>query len=144
MKVNFKKMLFQRYVLYPLFVGTITYLLLDFISATPMKNVMTQYSLYHTIEQIFGIKVSFEDGQLMYSYLVGYSYGTLSQITRYISNAVRIGCLTLLIILLQYYMCFYLFSTLSFFFIPLELTVLLFVFVFGYGSVKIFKRVKKA
>lgn len=137
-------MLLQRYILYPLFVGTITYLLLDFISATQMKTVMTQYSLYHTIEQVFGKKISFEDGQLMYSYLVGYSYGTLSQITRYISNSVRIGCLTLLMVLLQYYMCFYLFSTLSFFFIPLELTVLLFVFTFGCRRVKIFKGFKKA
>jgi hypothetical protein len=144
-KINFKKMLLQRYVLYPIIVGSITYLLLDFISATPMKDVMNQYSLYNTIDQMFGVRISFEDGQILYSYLVGFAFGTISQVTKHIKKSIRIGFVSLVITLIQYYMCFYLFSTIAFFVIPLEITVLLFIIlIFGFATFTKVRDVKKA
>lgn len=121
LKINYKKILMQRYIIYPLFVGFVTYLILDVISAFPtMNEVMMQYSLYNTLKQ-YGIDLTFEQGQLLYSYLVGYAFGTISMFSKHVKKAIGFGLISLGMTIVQYYMCFYFFSTLSIFLLVIEI-----------------------
>lgn len=135
--MKIKKMLFQRYILYPLIIGFITYKVLDFVSATSMKDAINQFGLYGMIDQTFGIKLSYEEGKYIYSYVVGFAYGTISQVFKI--HKMRIGLITGVLAMLKYYMCFYLFGTMAFFWIPIEVTLIVLIFI----AVKLFKRTKK-
>ncbi|MCM3227537.1 hypothetical protein M3602_17710 [Terribacillus saccharophilus] len=122
---NFKKYFFRQFLIYPLIVGFITYHVLDFISVTQWKDLVDTFGIYSVVEQFTGIRISFEQGQIAYSYLVGFAYGTLAPFTRIL----QVGILKPLVILVQYYMCLFLFSTIAIAVIPLEVIVLAIAFV---------------
>ncbi|MCM3405472.1 hypothetical protein [Cytobacillus oceanisediminis] len=119
---NFKKALFQRYILYPIIIGAFTYYVLLTLSDTSMKEAINQYGLYGMIDQILGIKISYEEGIWIYCYVVGFAYGTISQIFKIHKMKIRLA--TLVLAFLKYYMCFFMFGTLAFFWIPVEIILI--------------------
>lgn len=135
--LSIKKMLFQRYILYPIIIGFVTYHVLGFVAVTPLKEAINQFGLYGMIDQTFGIELSYEEGKLIYSYVVGFAYGTVSQFIKI--HKMKAGLFTIILALLKYYMCFYAFGTIAFFWIPIEVVLIVFISII----MKLLKKTKK-
>ncbi|MEK5105024.1 hypothetical protein MKX83_24085 [Cytobacillus sp. FSL M8-0252] len=137
MRIDIRKIILQRYLLYPLIIGFFTYHVLNFIEVTEMKDIVHQYGMYSMIKNVTGIDLSFEEGKIIYCYVVGFAYGTISQFFKI--HKMRIGLFTLVLFLLKYYMCFFMFGTLALFWIPLEISLFLLITLI----ILVFKNIRK-
>lgn len=135
-KLNFKKMLLQRYIIYPLIIGTITVQILSAMQGTSLNDLINQHGLYAMIDKILGVQVSYDEGKYIYGYVVGFAYGTISQLIKVRSFGK--GLIAIILFLIKYYMCFFFLGTLAFFWIPLEVITI----AFGFFLYIIFRKKK--